>query len=49
MFYEGMENINFEYLETFFVNTKLNLSEDTSDLIVSSMSAAYTVNSVNIY
>ena len=43
-FYEGMENINFEYLQTFYLNTKLNLSEDTSDLIVSAMSASYTVN-----
>lgn len=44
-FYEGMENINFEYQFTFFDSTKLDLSEETSDLIVSALSAAYTVSS----
>ena len=43
-FYEGMENINFEYQSTFFYCTGLNISEKTSDLIVSAMSAAYTVS-----
>ncbi|CAG2120194.1 unnamed protein product, partial [Medioppia subpectinata] len=42
-FYEGMENINFEYLSTFYYNTELNLTKQTSDLIASSMSAAYTI------
>jgi fucose permease len=42
-FYEGMENINFEYLSTFSFNLKLNLSKQTSALVLSAMSAAYTV------
>jgi hypothetical protein len=42
-FYEGMENINFEYLSTFSFNIKLNLSKKTSALILSAMSAAYTI------
>ncbi|XP_054157271.1 major facilitator superfamily domain-containing protein 4A-like [Oppia nitens] len=42
-FYEGMENINFEYLSTFNVNTDLKLSEQTSDVIMSVMSASYTL------
>ena len=45
-FYEGMENINFEYQSTFFYSTGLNISEKTSDLIVSAMSAAYTVSNI---
>jgi MFS family permease len=42
-FYEGMENINFEYLSTFSFNLKLNLSKQTSALILSAMSGAYTI------
>ncbi|CAG2164568.1 unnamed protein product [Oppiella nova] len=42
-FYEGMENINFEYLATFNINTELELSKQTSDLIASAMSTAYTI------
>ena len=42
-FYDGMENISFEYMTSFLVNTPLDISDTEAAKLVSLMSAAYTV------
>ncbi len=42
-FYDGMENISFEYMTSFLVNTALSISESEAAQMVSALSAAYTI------
>lgn len=42
-FYDGMENISFEYMTSFLVNTALSITESEAAQMVSALSAAYTI------